>query len=415
VGLVLCLLTLVVESGVSLRGAPRVLEVVRVKLGLTAVLPAVPDWTTGRNWLLRIGLYLLTRSKEVGDDWVWFVDHSCQMGPEKCLVILGLRLRDLPPAGVCVRLEDLEPLEVLPVRSSTAADVNVQLEAVAARTGVPRVIVRDDGSDLRGGVALFRERHPETADVYDSKHKVACVLRHLLEADERWAAFVGQVGRTKCQVQQTELAFLAPPTLRTKARYMNLAEVVAWGSATLRLVDAPPAEVLAHTSVERLGTKLGWLATYREALAEWSELLAVARVAEDFLRRQGLYAGAAAELAAQLPHPEHLSAMTLRQELLAHVRGQVAQVRPGERLPASTEALESSFGRFKQLEKEHSRGGFTGLLLGFGALLGHVTAEVVQAGLESCPLKQVWSWCKEKLGPSICAQRRLAYAAPPAQ
>src|SRR5947209_2278212 len=78
VGLILCVLTLVVDSGVSLRGAPRVLEVVRVQLGLTVVLPEVPDWTTVRNWLLRIGLYLVQRPKVITDDWVWFVDHSCQ-------------------------------------------------------------------------------------------------------------------------------------------------------------------------------------------------------------------------------------------------------------------------------------------------------------------------------------------------
>ena len=37
------------------------------------------------------------------------------------------------------------------------------------------------------------------------------------------------------------------------------------------------------------------------------------------------------------------------------------QLRPHERLPMSTEILESSFSLYKQLEKQHSKSGFTGL------------------------------------------------------
>jgi hypothetical protein len=35
----------------------------------------------------------------------------------------------------------------------------------------------------------------------------------------------------------------------------------------------------------------------------------------------------------------------------------------------STEILESTFALYKQLERQHSKGGFTSLLAGFGALL----------------------------------------------
>jgi hypothetical protein len=38
---------------------------------------------------------------------------------------------------------------------------------------------------------------------------------------------------------QTELAVLMPPSQRTKSRFMNLAELVAWGRALLALLDNP--------------------------------------------------------------------------------------------------------------------------------------------------------------------------------
>jgi hypothetical protein len=412
VGVIFLFVTLVVDASISMRGGARVLAVVRELCGLAL---EVPDWTTGRSWLLRVGYYKLMRPKEKADDWVLFIDHSCQIGNDKCLVILGIRLRDLPPPGECLRLEHLEPLEVLPVKSSTQADVATQLTAVATKIGAPRAIVRDEGGDLRGGVELFRAQYPQTADIYDIKHKTACLLRHVLEADERWSEFTRRVGATKCQVQQTELAFLAPPSQRLKARYMNLAELVRWGKETTALLDKQPAEVLQHVTVERLETKLGWLREYQVALAEWSELMTVTNIVEDFVRRQGLYAGAGWDLAQRRPDLSHACARQLWKDLVKHVAQQAAQARLGERLPGSTEVLESCFGKLKQLEKEQNRSCFTGLLLALGVVVSRTTPQVVQAALEACPLKNVWRWCRQKLGYTVQAQRRMAYGAGPAQ
>ena len=412
-GVVFLFVTLVLEAKVSLRGTARVLAVLAAQLGIAI---GQPDWTTGRWWLLRVGFYKLMRPKERADDWVWFIDHSCQMGTEKCLAILGIRLKDLPPEGECLRLEHMEPLEILPVSSSNQETVAAQLAAVAEKVGVPRAIVRDDGADLRGGVRLFREKHPETADLYDIKHKTACLLKHALEADERWGDFSRRAGATKCQVQQTELAFLAPPSQRSKARYMNVAELARWGTRTLRLVEAKPAEVLQHVSGERLEEKLGWLREYRTELTEWSEMMTVAYVAEDLVRRQGIYPGVADELAQRGQGPLVSEKVErLREELLDHIAAQETQVRPGERLPGSTEVLESSFGKLKQVEKDQSRSGFTGLLLVLGALVSTTTTEVVKAALEYCPLKAIWKWCGAKLRKTVQAKRRLAYSSPSAQ
>jgi hypothetical protein len=406
-GIVFLFMALVLHASVSLRGSARVLVVLQMHLGLILGQPA---WTTGRSWLLRLGLYKLLRPKDTANDWVWFVDHSCQMGSEKCLVILGMRLQDQPPPGECLRLEHWEPLEILPVHSSTQEAVAAQLAAVADKRGAPRAIVRDDGSDLRGGVQVFRAAHPDIADIYDIKHKTASLLRRALDKDERWNAFSRCVGTTKAQVQQTELAFLSPPTLRPKARYLNVPELVRWGAETLRIVACPPATVLEHVTAERLEAKLGWLRDYRQELAEWSEMMQVTGVAEDFVRRQGLYVGAADAFAERMAGPLlSEKAQRLREELLDHVTAQEEQARPGERLPGSTEALESCFGKLKQLEKEQSRSGFTGLLLGLGAFVSRTTPEVVHAALESCPLKAVWQWCRSKLGATVQSKRRMAY------
>ena len=54
--------------------------------------------------------------------------------------------------------------------------------------------------DLHGGVEIFREVHTETTEVYDIKHKAACLLKARLEKDERWKQYASQLAQTKCPI-----------------------------------------------------------------------------------------------------------------------------------------------------------------------------------------------------------------------
>ena len=80
----------------------------------------------------------------------------------------------------------------------------------------------DHGADLHGAAELFRATHPETSELYDIKHKAACLLKQRLEKEPRWQEFQREVGQTRCAVQQTELGFLVPPTPKPKAEVPSL-------------------------------------------------------------------------------------------------------------------------------------------------------------------------------------------------
>ena len=75
---------------VGLRPSERALKIFWEWLGIEQPLP---DWTTIRTWLLRVGVAALREPIEPADDWVWMADHSNQIGPEKALVVLGVRQR----------------------------------------------------------------------------------------------------------------------------------------------------------------------------------------------------------------------------------------------------------------------------------------------------------------------------------
>ena len=76
----------------------------------------IPHHTTCHAWLQRIGRFQLQRPKDMADDSIWILDHTVQIGQEKCLVIPGLRVRDMPATGTALSMADLQLRNLLPVK-----------------------------------------------------------------------------------------------------------------------------------------------------------------------------------------------------------------------------------------------------------------------------------------------------------
>ena len=195
-------LNLVLTAHSTLRGASAVWNVLRQFI---PAWPEAPDWTTGRTWLLRLGCDALRCPKERATDWISFIDHTVQIGPQKVLLILGIRASGLP-VGRPLQLADLEPIALVPTRRADTAHVHQALQQATAVTGVPTAILGDHAAELVGGIAMFRQDHPQTRALYDLKHKAACLLKRRLKADPRFAEYSRQMAQCKFQVAQTEVS-----------------------------------------------------------------------------------------------------------------------------------------------------------------------------------------------------------------
>jgi hypothetical protein len=400
---------LVLKAATSQQAASAVLALVACYLpGMNRV----PCANSGRLWLMRLGLYELLREKERADDWVWIMDHTVQLGPWKCLVIVGVRLSQWQKKAAPLEHEDLTLMDLTPMAQSTGEAVAEQLEQTIKRTGiVPACVLSDEGAELKSGMALLRERLPAARDVphqYDIKHKVATFLKKELHQDPTWQSFVTRTNRTKLGVTLTPLAFLVPPGLKNKARYMNLDTLVEWGKRALAYLDHP-RDVPGHeVDRKKLRQKLGWLEDYRRPLAEWAELLEVAERAVSYIRREGYHAGAAAELEAELlPLAQTPASLRVKSSLVAFLVEQAQGLPEAQRLLGTSEVLESLLGKYKRIQGTHSKGGMTGSLLNIGAAVLDKTAETVQAAMAAVPVAAVGQWVRERLGLTIPAQQAL--------
>jgi hypothetical protein len=137
----------------------------------------------------------------------------------------------------------------------------------------------------------------------------------------------------------------------------------------------------------------------------------VVNLSVEFVNRQGIYRGVEQDLRGQLPRTfAHSSTATLAEELVAFVAAQAMPMKHGERFPGSTEVLESCFGKLKVLEKQQSQGGFTSFMVSFGAMLAETTATAVHAAMKHSRTQDIYQWCKDHLGTTLFAQRKLAFA-----
>lgn len=411
IGHIWLFVTLVLSAVTTLRSASRTIACVTPLFHPS--LPC-PSWYAGRFWLLRIGYYKLMRPKQQAKDWVWIIDHTVQSGVEKCLLVLGVRLSDLKASNFILKHEDVEPIALYPVKSSTGAIVYQQLEDTIEKTGVPRAILADHGSDVKSGIEQFLDIHPETCYLYDIKHKTAILLKQHLQYDETWKQFTQRAAQTKSQVQQTLIAFMAPPNQRTKARYMNLEVLIRWAQRALALLDHVERRTDKKASHEQIKTKLGWLTAFRDPLKEWEALCIVATTVEQFVRKQGLWNGCERYLLQDVgTHELPPKADVLRAQLLDFVKEESSKAHPDERLPGSSEIIESVFGKLKRLEQNQSKSGFTLMVLSVAAIVSETTQDTVKQALETVPTKRILEWAKETLGQSVQAKRKIAFSTAP--
>ena len=411
-----------VLSAIGYRASARALKIV------ACLLPGgdAPSANGGQLWLLRLGLYELRRPKEPADDWVWLVDHTIQTGNGKCLLVVGVRLSVWnasrltalghdPQASFALRHQDLSVFQIELMESCTGEAVERRLEQLADQTGItPCAILSDQGPDVRPGAQRFCQKAGgSTVLVHDVAHAVANGLKRTLQNDPQWAQFLADANRSKTQIRQTVYAFLMPPELKNKSRWMNLEPLIAWSRRVKQFLCDPQAALARaglHVDLETLQQKMGWLHRYEEAIDRWSTLLLAAAISLKYIRNHGYHERAHEELGALLAGFREGPTAALVEEILQFVQTQ-GEACGTRRLPGSTEVLESLIGRGKQL-MGRNKNGYTKTVLAMAAAVADVTSHTIQTALQMVKVQDVQQWIDKELGSSLQAQRQRALAIP---
>lgn len=362
-----------------------------------------PSFWTIRDWVLRLGLYEVERSKPRAADWVFIVDSSIAVGLHKALVILGVRLQTMKEHGFNLRHQDVSTLELEVLRRCNGPTVLESLEAAAQAVGVPRLIVSDASGELRKALSQFQATHPGVDWNHDVTHRFALLLERELGGQPWWQEFMSQVNQCRQHTQQTAWSHLQPPAPRTKARWLNVRPLVSWALAVLdyRRREAPAGEDFAR--------HFGWLENYRQPLEEALQLIRVLEETARQLKHEGLNEQQV-QKCAQLVEPLSTSqkVRAFADKVLDFLREQVRAVKAGETLLNTSDVIESLFGKFKALLSRSPLHAITAAVLLIGALTSERTPAVIQQAMQTVKSTDVHTWFADNGEPTLLSKRRKA-------
>jgi hypothetical protein len=334
-------------------------------------------------------------------------------------VVVGVRLADWMAKradenrSAVLEHRDLSVWMIEPVEKSDGPTVHRQLKELSRETGVvPREILNDCGADLQNGVARFCADHPNTKAANDISHAAANAVKRELNKNPQWEAFLSAASHAKAKMRQTKFAFLLPPELKAKARWMNLEPLLIWSRKALAFVETPRSVPGVSWEADELEEKMGWIRSYQEPLASWSKMLEASATSLTYIREHGYHKNAKRELEAKLANfttAVETPAYRVAKGLLKFVEDQSCGIPVGQRLLGSSEVLESLIGKAKQLEGQQSKSGFTKMILGLAASVCEVTEQTVRQALAAVKVGDVSNWIKEHIGISVQGQRYHAF------
>jgi len=458
-------LQLYLHASVSCRGVSWVLRLLAGHLPL-----GVPASSTVLNWCFRLGLAVLQRPLPRREDWIFVIDETVGLGALKCLIVLGIPAGRLAETGYSPRHCEMTVLAVEMTVKSSGMWVAAVLQQVSARTGVPVQIVADHGSDVRKGIALFRQQAPRCVATYDISHAIATQLKAHWRDDGHWQGFLKQAGATLSHFQQTDLAFLLPARQRTKARYMAIDAHIDWAQRLIGYHDQGDFSAIGRSCVftaeawarlravwgkqrvEPLCALIGkhydtrtalcealhaagatslddldnsfwrladqgyarfleafaWVLAYRARLPEWTQTITVSKTVQTVLKTQGLSRTTPALVQAELAAQGPLAAPVadFQTRVLQHVEQEAAKLPAGATWLASSDIIESVFGHYKAFTARGPLKEVGRLVLLIPAVLCELTAPVIREVMASVRTIDVERWVDTHLGPSMLARRR---------
>lgn len=402
-----------IDGGSSLRGVEK-----NFKLAGNNDEPvSTPSFSSIRNWLGRIGLYFLQRTPEYRHDWVFIIDLTVELGHQKCLVILGVSQEYLEaqifPQKRGLKHHDVQVL-ALEILDSTKGEVIAQkLEQLTDVVGIPCQILADRGSDLQKGIKLYQNKYPSVIYSYDVTHAMALFLKNELSRCPTYQSFLQHCYQCRNQLQQTELSFLSPPSLRSQCRYFNVERLINWAQKLLNSHFDTLQELVSNMAPETLSQKLhlkfSWLLDYQLELTRWSQMLHLTRTVETLVKHHGInqlfWHNWELLEASKLGNLDSMFYQSIRNYLTT----EIAQIPVNKTLLATSDVIESIFGKYKQFSARCpiKQMGQIVLLIPLSTI--ELTNSLVKQALETIRYVDLKAWSFQVFGQSMLGKRRTLF------
>lgn len=158
--------------------------------------------------------------------------------------------------------------------------------------------------------------------------------------------------------------------------------------------------------------KLGWLAEALKPLQPIVEMLHLVRMLQDQLKHQGFDCNSLDTFLTRIqPHEKDWSSRTqaFKTQLIHYLEQETQSIPTDTSLLASSDIIESLFGKYKLFSSKSPLKHMGHLLLTLPLLTANLSTELVKTALESISFDDVQQWYGECFGVSPLAKRRKAF------
>ena len=397
------------KSGLSFRCVCSVLGFIKTFTGLNF---AVPSYGTVRVWVQKMGLHLLknggkivSRGVEKREKWCLIVDESYSLGKSQLLLILGVRLSRLQ-MNQPLRCTDVVPLVIKSQPTWKGEEIAVVLQEVVKKvTGDIVYGVADRGKNIVSGFQIAGIPH-----ISDWAHFSANILEKCYVDDADFKTFNEKMGAFKKKRKQSQYTDYSPPKLSVKVRFMNYTPFLEWAKIMLLNFEQIPPEI---------APELAFLKELKPFIEQMTALFEMRNKIGCLLRNEGIQPKTqtkALDLLAILEknrttkHPQSPKvtafiigtkqyfdrAMPIYTEIYKQRDAQkpeknnVAPIFEG--LVASSEIIESIFGKLKHRSPKDPKRGFTAFTLIITLFCTDFSIKDTYKALSSVSMKELEKW-----------------------
>lgn len=346
-------LHLFLTARISFRAVCRVLSLLASELGIKWV----PCPQTVINWVIRLSIVRIECARgrrglplaraPFTNGLIWMLDLSLGLGTGKILAVLAIDAHHHQLFNGAPSLEHVHCIGVSVAASWTGETIAVVLRRLIAHMGRPAAYLKDGGSELQKAVDELEEQGLASPCIDDISHAVASMLKRSYQHHPAFERFLSACGRVSGKLKHTLLACLAPPTVRTKARFMNVHRLFTWAEQLLQLSPAGGAK--AGSILARLRACLDELPACKALIKRFRADAQGLLECQKILKTKGL---SHATLAQCKPLISEMPSAPLRLEFEAYLAYQLdtAQTLGLDQvgLPISSDTIETLFGVAKR-------------------------------------------------------------------
>ena len=317
-------------------------------------LDKIPCENTIQNWVSKMGLFLLNRVEKVlkGKQVSLIIDESIRLGQEKLLLILSVPFKKIKQGAL--KFEDVAVIYMKGATSWTGEKISEVIKGLKQKHGFElKNILSDEDSKLLKASHLLQVSH-----VPDISHAIASCLRRVFKEASEFKLFTKLISSYLSRGVNQSLSYLCPPKQRTKARFMNLDKVVTWAGKLLerfkKLNEKEKAFFAKLPEQERIISTL-------------STCLSVAKEISVPFKENGLSKESLKLAKETIKHTpvsnEYLKVFIKEMNGYLAQYQELTQSHKGIKLHASSEIIESMFGKYKSKANNYALTGLTTLNL----------------------------------------------------